>query len=192
MRATAERDTGLRPGTARLPRDGWTRSWVPAATPSLPSPHPLPAAQRRHSARCLPAPKTRGPFVSICCAGLNGDIVTTGPPRLAPPLPLHRHRQPPARLGPASRHPRQREHAAGRAGGDGRPSAVAPSSPRPPSSSSRGRQLTARLSPSVAGAHLGVGSAGARPFSLSPVPPAAPGLWGSPGTPRVEESWGGI
>lgn len=32
---------------------------------------------------------------------------------------------------------------------------------------------------------------GARPFSLSSVPPAALGLWGSPGTPLVEEDWGG-
>lgn len=97
MRVAAERDAGLRPGTARLPRHSQARPWVPTATLGLPSPHPLPVAQRRHSARCLPAPKTRGPFVSICGTGLNGDIVPSGP--LRSPAPPH-HRQPPTSSGP--------------------------------------------------------------------------------------------
>lgn len=94
MRAAVVR-CGARPGTARLPGTAGPGP-APAATPGTRLPthcwqhrgaiQPLPA-------RCLPAPRTTGTFVSICGDGLNGAIVTMVPGP-ASPLPCTASPQP--------------------------------------------------------------------------------------------------
>lgn len=183
MRAAAERDAGLRPGSARLPRDSWARPWVPAATPSLPSPHPLPAAQRRHSARCLlaacPLPASAENKGAVCLHlrhRLQRGHCHHRPRARPPSAPLHHH---------ATSSPQPGTRGGGSRGGGvlpaervtiavprrWHPAPLLPAGPalrshRPPPMG----WLMARLSPPAAGAHLGVGSAaaGARPRTPDP------------------------